>query len=149
MTIDHHGSRIKHSIYGRKLGLDHNDFLTGFLDVVPATETVTAASTLSKGGTSLLAATAVTVWELPPPVTTLIGARKRLINNTTGLSQLVKLTAGNFQVNSGTTYTTLTLSGKGVAVDLEYISTALVEVVTPFSTLTTGFASYFQPTTTT
>ena len=149
MTIDHHGSRIKHSIYGRKLGLDHNDFLTGVLDLLPATETVTAASTLSKGGTSLLSATAVTVYELPPPSSVLIGARKRLINaSTAAVSQLVKLTAGNFLTCLGSTFTTLTITTRPVNVDLEYISTAFVAVLN-VNTTSTSFSYLFSLSTTT
>lgn len=145
MAIDHHGSRIKHSIYGRKLGLDHNDFLTGVLDLLPATETVTAASTLSKGGTSLLSATATAVFELSPPSSVLVGARKRLVNNTTGLSQLAKLTAGNFVfVSTGaaavSTANTITLVTRGVAVDLEYISTGFIQAMNVTSTSTTIIA---------
>lgn len=149
MAIDHHGSRIKHSIYGRKLGLDHNDFLTGVLDILPATETVTAASTLSKGGTSILRSAASAVFELPPPSSVLIGARKRLISDTTGaVSQLVKLTSGNFMTVFGTSFNTLTLSTRGVSVDLEYISSALVHVL-GVNTTSTTFTYLFSLSTTT
>lgn len=129
MAIDRHDSQIRHSLYGRKLGLDNNDLLTGLPDVRVATETVTAASTLMKGGTSLLSATAATVYELPPPSADLIGVRKRLINGSTGLSQLVKLTAGNYLQSALSTNNTLTIATRGASIDLEYITTALVSVI--------------------
>jgi len=145
MAVDNHNSQIKHSLYGRLAGLDHRNLAVfGGGDIRYGTETLgtTVASTLAPGGTSILAATAAAVFELIPPSATMIGVRKRLISNTTGaVAQLAKLTAGNFTANGLTTQNTLTLSTRGVGVDLEYISTALVMLMTPISSLTTPFYS--------
>lgn len=135
---DTHGSDILHSLRGRKIGLDSKSFLTGFLDSRVGTERVTstAASTLSAGGTSVLLATAAAAYELVPPAANMVGVRKRIISATTAAVAFhVKLTAGNFITATGTTNTTVQLSTRSAAVDFEYISTALVSVITQPTTL--------------
>lgn len=131
MPINDHKGEYLHSLYGRKLGLDNNGFLIGPPSGRNQTETITttAPSTLMVGGTSILQATGSAVYELPVPTAALIGVQKRIISNTTGaVSQLVKLTAGNFMSFTGSSQltNTITLSTRGAFVDLEYLSTALV-----------------------
>lgn len=153
MPLDNHASDIQHSLYGRQFGLDARKLgvfgaqTPGFGgDIRYGTETIasTVPSTLAPAATTILAATATAAYELVPPSASMVGVRKRLIHNSTGAAQaqLVKLTAGNFLTNTGSSFTTLTMSTRGVVVDLEYLTTALVAAITQISSLTTGFYSY-------
>lgn len=144
-NYDQHGSDIQHSFYGRQLGRDVNGMLTGLADYRPATEVVgtTAASTLAKGGTSILSATAPGAYELPAPAANMVGVRKRLFNSSSG-NQLAKLVTGNFKSILGTSANTITLVSTGSYIDLEYITTALVAAM-----LQTTSTSYTALTTTT
>jgi hypothetical protein len=150
MPLDHHGSDILHSFYGRQFGLDPNRCLTGMADIKHLTETITStvATTLAAGGTSVLLATASGVYTIQPPSNRyMLGSLKRIINaSTAAVSMLVKLTTGNFLSAFGSSANTITLSTRGAALDLEYISSALVAVMNVNSSSTAG---YFLLTTTT
>lgn len=145
MPQDLHGDTIQHSLYGRKLGLDQNGFLTGHAGAKAGTERITSTSpsTLALGGTSFLAATGSAAYEIAPPSLLLVGVRKRIVNDSTGaVAQLVKLTVGNFLSILGSSATTITLTTRGAYVDLEYKSTALVAAMlqttsTTYTALTT------------
>jgi hypothetical protein len=131
MAIDGHSKYMRTSIHGRRFGLDDYENLTGAVGRRNGHETLTAASTLHPGGTSLLNAASSAVFELPPPAADLVGVTKRVIAISTGAApQYVKLTAGNFLVNGFSSHNTCSLTTRGTAVDLEYITTALVAVLT-------------------
>jgi hypothetical protein len=131
MAIDGHSKYMRTSIHGRRFGHDDYENLTGAVGRRNGHETLTAASTLHPGGTSLLNAPSSAVFELPPPAADLVGITKRIISISTGAApQYVKLTAGNFLVNGQSTHSVCSLTTRGVAVDLEYITTAFVSVLT-------------------
>lgn len=135
MPIDNHDKDIVHSLYGRKFGIDNRGFLTGCPDVRHGTETIltTALSTLAPGGTSILQATAAAVYELVPPSASMVGVQKRVIHNSTGaVNQLLKLSTangGSFLTQAYSTMNTITMTTRGAYVDLEYISSSLVQVM--------------------
>ena len=146
---DHVSANSRHSIYGRKLAIDFNGFIIGPPSDRNATETITttAPSTLAVGGTSVLLATAAAAYELPTPRAEYVGIQKRIINASTGATvQNVKLPSGNFLVGGsgsvGSTFTTIVLSTRGGMVDLEYLTTALVAVITQTSSLSSGFTAF-------
>lgn len=153
MPYDPHDSQIRHSFYGRRLGFDGNDFLVGHSGERPPTETRTStgtvSSTLAKGGTSLLSATAAAVFELEPPSAAMVGVRKRVINTSTAaVSQIVKIASGNFLSVFGSSATTLTMSTRNAMAELEYISTALIAVNNLQSTSTAATVYLLQSTST-
>jgi hypothetical protein len=150
MPIDNHDKDMRHSLYGRRFGIDDRGLIVGTQDIRHGTETVltTAPSTLAPGGTSLLQATATATYELVPPSASMVGVCKRLVHNSTGAAALlVKLSTaaaagGNFMSVLGTSANTITLTTRGAYVDLEYITTALVAALlqttsTSFTALTT------------
>lgn len=122
------GDQILASIKGVRFGLDHRDLLVGHAGYRNPQEVVTAGSTLSAAGTSVLETTAAAVYELIPPSASMRGVKKRVVSNSTAAHSL-SLTAGNFASNALSTYTALVLTGVGEAVDLEYISTSIVAVL--------------------
>ena len=141
MTIDNHDGQILTEIHGRRLGLDHRGFLTGVPDVRAGSETLTAASTMAAGGTSVLAAAAAAVFELVPPSVDLVGVRKRIFSGTTdAVAMYAKLTAGALVVD-GSTFAVAVLTTRGTFVDLEYISTGEIAVLGKTSTSLVTFAA--------
>lgn len=154
MPFDNHKGDIQHSLYGmswgldgRKLGVIGSPALGTGGDLRYGTETITSTlpSTLSPAATSILAATGTAAYELVSPSASMVGVRKRLLQNSAGAAQamLVKLTAGNFVtlVTSGSSNNTITLSTRGSYVDLEYISTSLVFAMIT-STVSTAYVSF-------
>src|SRR2546422_740349 len=99
------------SLYGRRIGLDSSDYLTGPRAIREQVEGVSSAAStivstsvtnnLSAYGLSLVGATgatATTAYTLAAPVT---GVVKRLFNPTTGLAVILTTAAGAFICSTG------------------------------------------------
>lgn len=140
MAIDRHRSDALKTLLGRQLGLDHNGFIVSVDGLRNTNERVTSASTLSKGGTSLVAgATANYVHTLTAPSARMVGVKKTVVNDSTGtgaFSNYVKLNGGAFSYNGAVDNTVIEFSsgGRGANVTLEYITTGLVAVLGRSST---------------
>ncbi|HEB27350.1 MAG TPA: hypothetical protein ENI05_06185 [Porticoccus sp.] len=128
------------SIYGRRLGLDHDDFLVGPVGIRNPIDNLTSGQstmpstgtlTLQPHGISLIGTTAssgtsvasTASQQLPAPSP---GARKSLFNITTGQLVVSTVTASAFFFSSqSSTMTYLTLTGKGANAELIGLTTAL------------------------
>ena len=143
MAIDGHSKFMRDSIRGRRFGMDHYNSLVGQHGIRSGHETSTAASTLAPNGTSLLNGASSDVYELTPPAADLIGTQKRVIAVSTSASPMyVKLTAGNFLLDGLSSHNTCSLTTRGAALDLEYITTGLISVVArPESTAVASFST--------
>lgn len=128
------------SIYGSRLGLDRDDFLVGPVGLRSPIDNLTSGEstvpstgvlTLKPYGISLIGTTAssgtsvasTASQQLPAPSP---GARKSLINVTTGQVVISSVTGGsNFFSSQSSTMTFITLTGKGANAELIGLTTDL------------------------
>lgn len=135
-TLEGLRSDILTSIFGRRLGLDINEFLVGPKDhKVPVTAATSATSGTiipNYGFTTLLSATGLIPWQLQAPEP---GVRKEL-TATGSAAGVVTLVSGTFQTSASSTQTALTFSSSYAnTVSLMGISTSVYEIS---RALTTG-----------
>lgn len=129
---------IQHSLYGRRLGVDANNYIVGTAGIREGLESASVdGTTIAANGTTILNnATAASTFNLPPPSVALQGVEKTVIDLSTGTNnQTLKLATGNFLTSLSSTYTTITfastvgaIGGRG-NVYLQYISTAFVALI--------------------
>lgn len=122
-------NQILTGLYGRKLGFDPGNYLLGVHDLRVAVESLTSATTLvakNYGITRLdsIALTTTFTMDLPAP-----GTVKRLVATTTStLGNAITLTAGNFFTTASATLSIATFLGRGQALELVGLTTALAYV---------------------
>lgn len=129
-TLEGIRSRIATSIFGRRLGLDSNDFLVGAKDNVKPIETIssTAASqTLVAYGTSIISATnastdSALAMTLAAPIP---GVEKYLVQTSSSTAgYAITLASGQFISSGSSAGVTLTSLGANQSMSLVGISTA-------------------------
>jgi hypothetical protein len=137
VSIDQLRNQILTSWYGRKDGLDNQEFEIGPHDLRVATQvlTTTVATTILNYGFAALACTVASsaAYTLQQPVQ---GVQKQIVQvSSSTLGYTLTLPAGcNFlstpatAANSGSTYTVLTFAGAGQQADLVGLSSTLVAV---------------------
>lgn len=140
VTYNDGADYIQTSIRGRRLGLDKYDIIRGvdgYGDRVESLTSADAGATLSPGGLTVLnAGASSTGWILPSPSAALIGVEKK-ITNIAAYTNKVTLAAGAFGTSTGTaSATVLTSTGIGQSVVLQYVSTAVVQVLVNTGTVT-------------
>lgn len=124
-------SGIKTSIFGRRVGLDNNDYLQGPLSPKYATQTLTSASTataiLPYGYTALSSSNGAT-FAMAAPVE---GVDKRIFDSSTASgSVVVQLPTGvTFITTAGSSFNQATFSGIGQTADLFGQSTSAYAVL--------------------
>lgn len=151
MTITKYESQIRHSLYGRKLGLDGNDFLVGeFSGSRIPTEiatTANAATALTGYGASALTGSTA-AYLLGPPAA--VGIEKIVVNASTLSTAVMSLVrsgsvafAGS-TANGAATGVKITLQANGCAVRLVAFTT---DVWTPVGVTVTSSAQAISITT--
>mgnify|MGYP003132386861 CR=1 FL=1 len=147
---------IVKSIYGRRLGMDHDDLLVGPVGVrtnlqglTSGTSTIptTGTTTLKTNGLSLVGSTAssgtsaasTAGMQLPAPEP---GVRKEFLNISTALITISTVTGGAKILSTGSagsTYQYISLWGKGASIELIGLTTALWGVLgNPMTTVSTN-----------
>jgi hypothetical protein len=123
------------SLHGHLLGADSESGaiqrpgLTTFDNEEGVTVASTAAN-LKWRGASTLTTTAAKDYTLNAVTPATIGMTKRLASLTTSTAaKTVSLASGNFQSTAGSSFTKLTFNFQGQAINLQALSTALVQVL--------------------
>jgi len=154
MPITKYDSQIRHSLYGRKLGLDGNDFLVGeFSGSRTPTEIVTTANAATPltgyGASALTGSTAAYLLAAPAAV----GIEKIVVNASTlstAIMSLVRSTANGAcafagsSANGAATGVKITLTANGCAVRLMSFTT---DAWTPVGVTVTSSAQAISITT--
>ena len=146
MGLNTWGDAILHSLYGKKFGLDPNNYVAGPAGYRNGIESVTTAGTaLAPSGISNLAntttgGTAVAL-TLPGPSLALRGLTKVINNISTGSPiYTVTLSTGYFGTSTGVPACTAASFGSSVAwgqsLSLQYISSAVAMVIGSAGTIT-------------
>jgi hypothetical protein len=137
VTIDQLRNQILVSWYGRKDGMDANEFEIGPHDLRVATQVIatTLATTIANYGFTALACTVASsaAYTMQQPVQ---GVQKQIVQTSSStLGYTITLPANvNFcstpatAANSGSTYSVLTFAGAGQQVDLIGLTSSLVAV---------------------
>ncbi len=129
-TLEGIRSRIQTSIFGRRLGLDSNDFLVGAKDNIKPIETIssTAASqTLAAHGVSVITATnastdAALAMTLAAPIPGVEKFISQMSSSTAGYA--ITLASGQFISSGSSAGVTLTSLGANQSMSLLGLSTA-------------------------
>lgn len=133
-------SLIRTSLFGRRIGLDQNDYLVGPLGLRQQVEdATTATSTVSGYGLTRVTATGSSQgpvqYTLPTPIP---GATKILSLNTTSTGSYQFLSTANgasiLAASDGTTKSLVNLIGQGGCVTLFAVSSAIWQVTASVST---------------
>ena len=124
-------NEILTSVAGRRLGLDHNDFLVGpkapRQEISAATTASTGTQINNYGFTTVAGGTATQTWVLAAPQD---GVRKSFVSvSTSTKGAKITLASGSFNSTGGSSDTALTLHGIGQRVELIGVSTASYAVV--------------------
>src|SRR5262245_41087748 len=146
-TLQGQRNQLITTIFGRRMGLNKDENLAGMQGVLDPIDGFSAggstivstsvSSNLPAYGVSMVGATgasATTAYTLAAPMP---GVPKTLFNPTTGVAVILTSGAGALICSTGSaasTYGTITLSGKGCAVELRGLTTALWGVVTQIAT---------------
>jgi len=131
LTLQQQRDLIEVSKHGRRLGIDHEDFLCGTKDsrvpVTAATTASTGTEIVNYGMTTVAGGASSQTWKLAAPTP---GARKYLsATSTSTKGAVIKLTSGTFNSTGGTSATAITLHGVGQRVELVGASTSRWNVV--------------------
>lgn len=140
MALDYWKTKFLTSIHGRKLGVDHNNFLVGQSGAREPFESLTASATMANHGVTVLSGTTAAFTITAPPA---VGVYKEIINASsisTAAMAVVRSTASGACVflpnTSGSTegategnVKRLNLINVGAAIGLRAISSAQWSVV--------------------
>ncbi len=147
-SLDSLRNLVQTSIFGRRLGLDSNDFLVGPKAARLAVEDLTTvATTVTNYGMSVVTATGSTQGPvqhtLPAPV---IGALKYLALHTTSTGSHQFLSTGNgasiYSASDGTTSGVVNLRHPGASVTLFGLTSAIWKVVSVTGSTTLTAVSF-------
>lgn len=116
-------NQIRTSLWGRRMGLDHNQFLVGpyglRVEVTDATSDTTGTQISNNGLTSVVTTTADT-WTLADPQP---GCLKVIHVNSSSTAAIATITAINIMCTAGSSKTSIAMTGAG-AITLAGLSTA-------------------------
>ena|SRR5258706_15958194 len=130
MTIQQLRNNILTSIFGRRLGLDNDQYLVGALDnkvVTQQATTLTTGTVINAHGFTGVSSSTNTTWSMAAPVE---GISKQLVATTTSTGTMaVQLASGNFLTTAGSSFNQVTFTALGQSVDLVGLSTSLYAAI--------------------
>jgi len=128
-TLEGLRSQLLTTIFGRRFGLDPNDYAAGakgFREPVQTASSATTGTSIAFGGSvNLGTATAASSWSLAAPVP---GVSMTLFQGSTG-GGVVTLASGSFVDTGGSTKTIATFAQQGSYLVLKGLTTALAAVI--------------------